>query len=484
MLLKKGTCILYPILAAILSQLVIAQEAIQDNSQPNFIPVVFQLKNDDIKASVDANSINFYFNPNELSIKKFIQWKNNTHDIATLEFTSGEPYRMNVELLFDGYEERKNISKEIEKLANLIEDKKRPPMINFTWGNFPYRGRIDNFTVRYTMFLEDGTPVRAVMNANFSKFSPAAEEHRGNPAHLDFYALLDASQESFRLLKSYEAESLSDVAEEFFSGLKPETRYFELSPLQQSSDANILSTLSPDEMHATKGFKIEISGPSGGKSEDNAWETCSGGTLNIEVADASVGHDQFHVTTPGHKFVEEIQLRGPMTASRKAILDWINQNNRPCRLCKNASLSFYDDINRTIKEFNFVVLDAFYFKNEALLFHIQDDRLHASLFNIKRTHKDGSQCNGPPRIFILLPTSGPSFMPLGIGGMNFDQGAIPYFNNVPSIALYNFNTQNLPLIGSISVGVTIVPPAAPRAAGDVRVEYFGQMSNPFPFTKN
>jgi hypothetical protein len=100
------------------------------------------------------------------------------------------------------------------------------------------------------------------------------------------------------------------------------------------------------------------------------------------------------------------------------------------------------------------------------------------------TGTGGTQFNGPPRIFILLPTSGPSFMPLGIGGTNFDTGTIPYVNNMPSLSLFNFSTRQLPLIGSISVGFTIVPPQAPSGAGFVQLNYFGALSNTFPFTKN
>jgi hypothetical protein len=96
----------------------------------------------------------------------------------------------------------------------------------------------------------------------------------------------------------------------------------------------------------------------------------------------------------------------------------------------------------------------------------------------------GTQFNGPPRIFILLPSSGPGFMPLGIGGTNFDRGTVPYVNSVPSVAIFNFSIRNIPLLGSISVGFTIVPPAAPSGPGDVMVEYNGQQSNRFPFTVN
>jgi hypothetical protein len=120
----------------------------------------------------------------------------------------------------------------------------------------------------------------------------------------------------------------------------------------------------------------------------------------------------------------------------------------------------------------------------ALSDHVMSAYQRASAGQGGCTSSGGCTFNGPPRIFILLPSSGPSFMPLGIGGTNFDRGTVPYVNSIPSISLFNFSTRNLPLIGSISVGFTIVPPAAPSGPGDVMVEYNGQQSNRFPFTKN
>ncbi len=73
----------------------------------------------------------------------------------------------------------------------------------------------------------------------------------------------------------------------------------------------------PDEMLVVLGFRVEITGAGSGGDVDSAWETMAGGSLNIEIADASVGTDQPHVTTPGHKYVEEVTLRGPLTASAK-----------------------------------------------------------------------------------------------------------------------------------------------------------------------
>lgn len=84
----------------------------------------------------------------------------------------------------------------------------------------------------------------------------------------------------------------------------------------------------PDQMHVVLGFTVEINAETGGsggdgKNVDSAWETCSGGSLNIEISESSTGSDQFHTTTPGHKYVDTLTLRGPLTGGRKALCSWI-----------------------------------------------------------------------------------------------------------------------------------------------------------------
>ncbi|HLU66919.1 MAG TPA: hypothetical protein VKZ63_11625 [Kofleriaceae bacterium] len=114
------------------------------------------------------------FNPKELSIEKSVPWnkhKTSKGDNPVLEFTDAEPKVLSVELLFDGYESRTNVySKYIKKLESFTlimggsnEKKKRPPMCLFMWGkNFPsFMGVIESLATKFTMFLSDGTPVRA-----------------------------------------------------------------------------------------------------------------------------------------------------------------------------------------------------------------------------------------------------------------------------------------------------------------------------------
>ena len=86
---------------------------------------------------------------------------------------------LSVTLQFDTYEERTNVRdkwvRKIEKLTLMTGDlpkdgtkasksdkqKFRPPTILFIWGRFSFKGVVESLSQKYTMFLSDGTPVRA-----------------------------------------------------------------------------------------------------------------------------------------------------------------------------------------------------------------------------------------------------------------------------------------------------------------------------------
>src|SRR5262245_56668579 len=92
-------------------------------------------------------------------------------DEPALEFWSANARSMSFELMFDTSERRVDVHDSF--VANLLklaaiqdengpEDKKRPPKVAVRWGAFPeFEGVIGSVSVKYTMFLPDGTPVRA-----------------------------------------------------------------------------------------------------------------------------------------------------------------------------------------------------------------------------------------------------------------------------------------------------------------------------------
>jgi hypothetical protein len=109
------------------------------------------------------------FNPTEITIDKPVPWrkhKSSEADAPTLEFTAAEPRTLHAELLFDTFEAGTSVQTDLaplEGLASVDPTRKRPPLVLFQWGSaFPaFSGVIESIGVKYTLFLPDGTPVRA-----------------------------------------------------------------------------------------------------------------------------------------------------------------------------------------------------------------------------------------------------------------------------------------------------------------------------------
>jgi len=75
---------------------------------------------------------------------------------------------------------------------------------------------------------------------------------------------------------------------------------------------------------AIKGFMVTISGPDGTSEADGDWETCTGGAIVLVAHEVAGLPDRAAATTsPGHKYVDTLTLRGPLTAGRKALCQWI-----------------------------------------------------------------------------------------------------------------------------------------------------------------
>ena len=139
--------------------------------------------NGDGKSSTDVGSaIEVCFNPKEYSLEKSVEWDGEKafSDAPQPEFKAPKPMTLSVTLQFDTYEERTNVRdkwvRQIEKLTLMTGDlpndgksaksksdkqKFRPPTILFIWGRFTFKGVVESLSQKYTMFLSDGTPVRA-----------------------------------------------------------------------------------------------------------------------------------------------------------------------------------------------------------------------------------------------------------------------------------------------------------------------------------
>jgi len=130
-------------------------------------------------------------NPKELSVDKTVAWqkKENTGgDQPHLQFSAADGRIMSFELWFDTYETAENVhAKYVQHLIKLAmvrdasdgapEDKKRPPRLKVVWGSgaLPaFEGVLESVGTKYTMFLPDGTPVRATCTVKLKEASAAS----------------------------------------------------------------------------------------------------------------------------------------------------------------------------------------------------------------------------------------------------------------------------------------------------------------------
>lgn len=143
---------------------------------------IMRIKQNDQVARLDA--IEVMFNPKELTFARKINWSAGAapkKDIPDYDFGGGEGDTLQMQLFFDTYAAGKDVRKEhTDKLLELTRvdrdlldrenSQGRPPAVRFQWGmNVGFTAVITSFNQRFTLFLPNGTPVRAVVDVTFTQ---------------------------------------------------------------------------------------------------------------------------------------------------------------------------------------------------------------------------------------------------------------------------------------------------------------------------
>ncbi|HEX7472662.1 MAG TPA: hypothetical protein VF323_06240 [Candidatus Limnocylindrales bacterium] len=142
--------------------------------------------------------VNVMFNPDQITYTKRNKW--NIHHttgqvLPAVSFTSSDPATLHVVLMFDGTEtgktdDGKTVAHMIDELTALTKvDKElnngtvgtkqgtpsqskqnRPPTVQFVWGSYlSFKAIIQTMTTTISLFLDDGTPVRASVDVTFQQ---------------------------------------------------------------------------------------------------------------------------------------------------------------------------------------------------------------------------------------------------------------------------------------------------------------------------
>lgn len=122
-----------------------------------------------------GDNIDFMFNPTELDFSRTMNLNasggaRTDEGLPKVSFGSPEPYTLSLSnITFDTYETAQNVLDQyinrIRDSVEFVKGKERPPIYVFTWGRQKYlRCFVQSLSYKLTMFLSDGTPVRAVVN--------------------------------------------------------------------------------------------------------------------------------------------------------------------------------------------------------------------------------------------------------------------------------------------------------------------------------
>lgn len=177
----------------------------------------------------DAQDITFMFNPQNLSFTRQSRWRsdvgvrsvgtggNKNEEGPKVNFGGVEAYTFSLDnLIFDTYETKEsvmvkyleNIKKGVATPSNLNS---KPPVYLLTWGGYEYFPCVmTSLTYRLTMFMNDGMPVRALVDISLLEVDKGALSTQGqlavnrqeadlrNKRRADNTALQQAQQQSQR----------------------------------------------------------------------------------------------------------------------------------------------------------------------------------------------------------------------------------------------------------------------------------------------
>lgn len=127
--------------------------------------------------------IKVLFNPEQYSIEKSNQFASQPiagQESPVVQYTRGDSSTLTVDLFFDTYtyhngEDVRKYTDQIASLLKIDPELHAPPVCSFEWGKPIFVGVIERISKRFTMFKEDGTPVRATLNVAFRQIKDAGE---------------------------------------------------------------------------------------------------------------------------------------------------------------------------------------------------------------------------------------------------------------------------------------------------------------------
>jgi len=176
-----------------------------------------------VKATITAENsgerLDVMFNPEEYSLNR----DNNFASQAVpglssplLQFAHGNLRTLEMELLFDTYEAKKEDQRDVRlqtqrliKFMEIDSSLHAPPILQVAWASLQFRCVLTRAAQKFILFLPDGRPVRARVTVSFTEFiDPEREAKQVNRQTSDFSKVHTAAEgETLPMIASRHYES-------------------------------------------------------------------------------------------------------------------------------------------------------------------------------------------------------------------------------------------------------------------------------------
>jgi len=146
------------------------------------------------QAKGGVTEIEAHFNPTKIVLGKSVKLLPQPakgRDVPEQQFGNGDPRTFNLDLLFDTYD-TDTLPKEkvtvytgkLDLLTVVSEALHRPPICELSWGTWVFfEGVLEKLDHEYTLFMEDGTPVRATSRCVFKEYRDNPRDSREQNTH-------------------------------------------------------------------------------------------------------------------------------------------------------------------------------------------------------------------------------------------------------------------------------------------------------------
>lgn len=144
------------------------------------------------KKGKEIKKLTVNFNPTEYSLSSSnnINSKNiNGLDGKSQQFAGGGNETLSMQLFFDTYTMRqesgdsysdvRDLTNEIKALLEINSDDHTPPLCGISWGSLYFKGYLESLSERFTMFSNEGVPLRAYLDVTFRKYETVEEILKG-----------------------------------------------------------------------------------------------------------------------------------------------------------------------------------------------------------------------------------------------------------------------------------------------------------------